>query len=111
LDEIDLTRPASTWCRKYGLNGTSTRGCPDDLVITTDSTLISSSTATKIQNPRNRCGGLGLCSSGVPRPSGAGATRQRPLSCGIGPGGTGLLELPELNSLRSSIGSPFSEAA
>ena len=97
LEEIDSTFPASTCFRKYGLNGTLTRGSPDDRVITTESTLIASSTATKIQNPRSRCGGCGLCSSGMPRPSGAGATRQRPLSCGRGGGAADLLLSSELN--------------
>src|SRR5262249_33830004 len=87
LEEIDSTCPASTFCRKYGLNGTFTRGC-DDCDIATERRLMASMTATKIQNQRSRCGGGGLCSSGVPRPSGAGATRQRPLSCGICSGGT-----------------------
>jgi hypothetical protein len=31
-------------------------------------------------NHRCRCGGVGLGSSGIPRPSGAGATRQPPSS-------------------------------
>src|SRR5262245_50658972 len=54
------------------------------------SQLIASRTTTRIQNTRNRCGGGGFSPSGMPRPSGAGATRQRPLSRGIGGGGTAL---------------------
>ena len=89
-DEIDLTLPASSCCRKYGLNGTVTRGCVDGWLISTNSQLIASSPRSSSQKPRMRCGGVGLCSSGIPRPSGAGATRQPPLSRGIGAGGTDL---------------------
>src|SRR5262249_36769457 len=91
FEEIDFTCPASTCFRKYGLNGTFTRGSPDRCVIATDSRFSASSTAAKTQKPRSGCGGGGLCSSGMPRPSGAGETRQRCLSCGIGGGGTALL--------------------
>src|SRR5262245_60191169 len=64
------------------------------------SRLSASRTAAKIQNMRRRCGGGGLCSSGMPRPSGAGATRQRPLSCGICVGGT-----PTILYLSAGFGS------
>jgi hypothetical protein len=87
LAKIDLTWPASTCRRNVGLNGTFARVGPD-CTISSDSQLIASSTPKKIQNPRHRCGGRGLCSSGIPRPSGAGATRHRPRSCGIGAVGT-----------------------
>ena len=33
VEEIDFTLPASTCCKKYGLNGTVTRGCPDEFAI------------------------------------------------------------------------------
>src|SRR4029077_19954199 len=82
--------PASSCCKKYGLNGTLTRGCEDGCPINTNSQLIASNPNNNNQNARIRCGGVGLCSSGIPRPSGAGATRQPPLSRGIGPGGTAL---------------------
>ena len=90
FDVIDLTLPASSCWRKYGLNGTFTRGSVAGWLISTNSQLIASSPISNIQNPRRRCGGVGLCSSGIPRPSGAGATRQPPLSRGIGDGGTDL---------------------
>jgi hypothetical protein len=51
--------------------------------------LIASNTARKIQKPRERWGGGGLCSSGVPRPSGAGVTRHRSLLCSKDFVGTG----------------------
>src|ERR1700758_176310 len=105
FDEIDFTFPASTWLRKYGLNGIPTRFCPDDCVIKTETQLIASRTNNRIQKPRHRCGGAGLCSSGIPRPSGAGATRHRPLSCGIGAGGTALL-VSVSSMLRSFLSRP-----
>src|SRR5579884_1044581 len=86
--EIDATLPASSWLRKYGLNGTLTRGWLEGWKISTDSQFSASRTRKKIHSPRQRWGGGGLCSSGIPRPSGAGATRQPCLSRGIGAGGT-----------------------
>src|SRR5581483_11748031 len=62
---------------------------------------MASSTTKKIQKTRHRCGGGGLWSSGIPRPSGAGATRQPPLSCGIGPGGTSLSPSRAMNRAYS----------
>ena len=90
FDVIDLTLPASSCWRKYGLNGTFARCSVPGWLISTNSQLIASSPTSNIQNPRRRCGGVGLCSSGMPRPSGAGATRQPCLSRGIGAGGTAL---------------------
>ena len=67
----------------------------------TNSQLIASSPISNIQKPRRRCGGVGLCSSGIPRPSGAGATRQPCLSRGIGAGGTALSEVSEAREAGS----------
>src|ERR1700691_6094500 len=87
LEVIDLTWLAFSCCRKKGLNGTLVRGVPEDPTASTKIQLIASSAMTNSQNPCQRCGGDGLCSSGVPRPSGAGATRQPRLSRGIDPDG------------------------
>jgi len=101
LEEIDFTWPASTCWTKYGLNGTFTRGCPPERTISSDTQLIASSTNKKIQNPLHRCGGGGLGCSGIPRPSGARATRQPRSSCGSGGGGTSFWAVPELISVTS----------
>src|SRR5436309_716951 len=69
---------------KYGLNGTLILGSPPGWAMSTESQFTASRTRKKIQKPRHLCGGLGLCFSGIPRPSGAGATRQPPSSWGIG---------------------------
>ena len=61
VDSIDLIWPASSWLRKYGLNGTFTRGSDDGWKISTDSQLIARMIATKIQKPIQRWGGRGLC--------------------------------------------------
>ena len=88
LAEIDFTWPAFSSFRKNGLNGIVTRRADEGWNTSTESQLRASRTTKKIQKPRQRWGGEGLCSSGMPRPSGAGATRQPCLSRGIGGGGT-----------------------
>src|SRR5580704_17719376 len=97
VEEIDETLPALSCWRKYGLNGTVTRGCPTGWLTSTSTQLTASNSRKNSQKPRRRCGGVGLCSSGIPRPSGAGATRQPRRSRGIaGDGGPGFWSFGEV---------------
>src|SRR5689334_17828774 len=66
-----------------------TRVCPVEGAISTAPQLIATAAPSAIQNQGSRCGGF-LGASGRPRPSGAGATRQRPLSSGSGVTGAAL---------------------
>src|SRR6202043_2604302 len=89
--EIALPWPVWTSCRKNGLNGTVTRGWPEDgWKSRTDTQLTVIRISTNHRKPGRRCAGgpLGAC-SGMPRPSGAGATCQPRLSRGIGGGVSG----------------------
>src|SRR4029077_14433500 len=86
LVEIDLTWLPCTSCRKYGLNGTVTRGWPlEGENTSSEIQLMATRISTNHRNPALRCAGgpLGVC-SGIPRPSGAGVTCQPRLSRGIG---------------------------
>jgi hypothetical protein len=75
-----------TCVKKYGLNGTVTRSSPLlGWKNNTDSQFNAINAITKYQKPRKRCGGgPELACSGIPRPSGAGATDQPRLSRGNG---------------------------
>ena len=95
-----------TCSRKYGLNGTVTRGSP---VVgrknRTDSRLIASRIPTNHMKPGRRCAGgpFGAC-SGMPRPSGAGETCQPRLSRGIGGWASDRLALRRSASFVGLIG-------
>ena len=67
----------------YSLNGTRTRGWPAGRASSAEPKLRASSSTTNHTNHRERCGGRGAGASGIPLPSGAGATRQPRLSRGI----------------------------
>ena len=54
VEEIEFTWQACSSSRKYGLNGTVTRGWEDGCEISTDAQLTTSNTSTRIQNQRNR---------------------------------------------------------
>jgi hypothetical protein len=98
LEAIDSTESPFTCSRKYGLNGTVTRGSPTEgRKNSSDSQFSATSTSTKYQKPRIRCGGgpVGAC-SGIPRPSGEGETCQPRLSRGSGGCGS-------LRSIRSAL--------
>ena len=81
-DRFDLL--ALTCSRKTGLNGTVTRRSPPCWNSSTEIQLSAISASTNHRNPGRRCGGRPGGCSGMPRPSGAGATCQPRLSRGIG---------------------------
>ena len=86
IELIDSTSPAVTCERKYGLNGTSTRGFAAGRETSIKRRFTASSATTNSQKPRRRCGAGPRGGSGVPRPSGAGVTPHPPGSR-IGGGG------------------------